>query len=74
MLFKCYDETLSNLIKKKHQMEGEDKQQKERTHVQARKHKLVDVNIQRPQWREGETSLQGTYIDKVFLLSKPPQS
>jgi len=37
MVFKCYDETLSNLIKTKHRMEGENKEQKERTDIQAKK-------------------------------------
>jgi len=33
------DETVSNFIKTKHLKEGENKEQKERTHVQARKQK-----------------------------------
>ncbi len=33
------DQTVSNFIKTKHPKEGENKEQKERTHVQARKQK-----------------------------------
>ncbi len=33
------DQTVSNFIKTKHPNEGENKEQKERTHVQARKQK-----------------------------------
>jgi len=72
------DKTVSNFIKTKHPNEGENKEQKERTHVQARKQKWSTrwaskrsgkKSCSRPHYHKKHVrKLEGRYTKKTLSL------
>ncbi len=75
---KSSDQTMSNFIKTKHPKEGENKEQKERTHVQARKQKWSTRRASkrsgkksrsRPHYHEKHVRKgEGRYTQKILSL------